>query len=138
MQHTKHAKLAILASVLIAASIFGGLSIAPAMAQVAVAAEEISLADGESLTIEAIELTARTATTRTLGTITVNILQNDTVIDSAELDTDALSMDFDAQRLVVAVERCVGCGLCEQVCRTVNDHIAIKVTPFRWLVSSNS
>lgn len=52
--------------------------------------------------------------------------------------TDALSMDFDAQRLVVAVERCVGCGLCEQVCRTVNDHIAIKVTPFRWLVSSNS
>lgn len=45
--------------------------------------------------------------------------------------TDALAMDFDAQRLVVAVERCVGCGMCEHVCRTVNDHIAIKVTPFR-------
>ena len=45
--------------------------------------------------------------------------------------TDALTMDFDAQRLVVAVERCVGCGMCEHVCRTVNDHIAIRVTPFR-------
>lgn len=47
--------------------------------------------------------------------------------------TDALSMDFDAQRLVVEAERCVGCGLCEQICRTVNDRIAIKVTPVRML-----
>jgi ferredoxin-type protein NapG len=50
--------------------------------------------------------------------------------------TDALSMDFDAQRLVVALERCVGCGMCEHVCRTVNDHIAIRVTPFRLMESS--
>ena len=49
--------------------------------------------------------------------------------------TDALTMDFDAQRLVVAVERCVGCGMCEHVCRTVNDHIAIRVTPFRIMES---
>ena len=49
--------------------------------------------------------------------------------------TDALTMDFDAQRLVVAVERCVGCGMCEHVCRTVNDHIAIRVTPFRLMES---
>ena len=47
--------------------------------------------------------------------------------------TDALSMDFDAQRLVVTAERCVGCGMCEHICRTVNDHIAIRVTPFRLL-----
>ena len=47
--------------------------------------------------------------------------------------TDALSMDFDAQQLVVEAERCVGCGLCEQICRTVNDRIAIKVTPVRML-----
>ena len=26
-------------------------------------------------------------------------------------------------------ERCVGCGLCEHVCKTVNDHVAIRVTP---------
>jgi ferredoxin-type protein NapG len=45
--------------------------------------------------------------------------------------TDALSMDFDTQRLVVTAERCVGCGMCEHVCRTVNDHIAIKINPFR-------
>jgi ferredoxin-type protein NapG len=47
--------------------------------------------------------------------------------------TDALAMDFDAQRLVVTAERCVGCGMCEHICRTVNDHIAIKVTPARLL-----
>ena len=47
--------------------------------------------------------------------------------------TDALAMDFDTQRLVVTAERCVGCGICEHICRTVNDHIAIRVTPFRLL-----
>ena len=52
--------------------------------------------------------------------------------------TDALSMDFDTQQLVVTSSRCVGCGLCEQVCRTVNDRIAIKVTPFRTLDPSIS
>ena len=49
--------------------------------------------------------------------------------------TDALTMDFDTQRLVVTAERCVGCGICEHICRTVNDHIAIRVTPFRLLES---
>jgi ferredoxin-type protein NapG len=52
--------------------------------------------------------------------------------------TDALSMEFDRQRLVVMTERCVGCGLCEQVCQTVNDHVAIRVTPFRLLAQSLS
>ena len=47
-------------------------------------------------------------------------------------------MDFDQQRLVVTAERCVGCGLCEQVCLTVNDRVAIRVTPVRLLVSSRS
>jgi len=47
--------------------------------------------------------------------------------------TDALTMDFDTQRLVVTAERCVGCGMCEHICRTVNDHIAIRVTPSRLL-----
>lgn len=51
---------------------------------------------------------------------------------------DALSMDFDTQQLVVTTERCVGCGLCEQVCRTVNDRVAIRVTPFRLLAQSLS
>ena len=47
--------------------------------------------------------------------------------------TDSLSMDFDTQRLAVDSSRCVGCGLCEQVCRTVNDQVAIKVIPSRLL-----
>ena len=37
---------------------------------------------------------------------------------------------------VVTTERCVGCGLCEQVCQTVNDRVAIRVTPFRLLAQS--
>ena len=47
-------------------------------------------------------------------------------------------MDFDRQQIVVAAELCVGCGLCEQVCRTVNDRVAIRVTPFRLLAQSLS
>jgi len=57
---------------------------------------------------------------------------------ASKCPTDALSMDFDTQRLVVTTERCVGCGLCEHVCRTVNDHVAIRVTPFRLLAQSLS
>lgn len=51
----------------------------------------------------------------------------------SQCPTQALSMDFSAMRLVVADNRCVGCGLCEQVCKTVNDKIAIRVTPARRL-----
>ena len=57
---------------------------------------------------------------------------------ASKCPTDALSMDFDTQRLNVTTERCVGCGLCEQVCRTVNDRVAIRVTPFRLLAQSFS
>jgi len=45
-------------------------------------------------------------------------------------------MDFNSQQLMVTTERCVGCGLCEQVCRTVNDRIAIQVIPMRSLAQS--
>ncbi|MER3422612.1 MAG: hypothetical protein C4293_04640 [Nitrospiraceae bacterium] len=47
--------------------------------------------------------------------------------------TGALSMDFNALRLVVSVQQCVGCGICEFTCKTVNDKIAIKVRPARFL-----
>jgi ferredoxin-type protein NapG len=52
---------------------------------------------------------------------------------ASKCPTDALSMDFDRQQIVVTAERCVGCGLCEHVCQTVNDRVAIRVTPFRSL-----
>ncbi|HEU4685668.1 MAG TPA: 4Fe-4S dicluster domain-containing protein [Nitrospira sp.] len=48
---------------------------------------------------------------------------------------NALSLDVDAQRMVVSQEQCVGCGICEHVCQTVNDHIAIRVTPIRSLTA---
>jgi ferredoxin-type protein NapG len=49
--------------------------------------------------------------------------------------TRALSMDFEAFRLMVSDDRCVGCGVCEHICKTVNDKIAIKVTPSRHLTA---
>jgi len=47
--------------------------------------------------------------------------------------TNALAMDFESLRLVISPEACVGCGMCESVCKTVNDHVAIRVTPVRQL-----
>jgi ferredoxin-type protein NapG len=45
--------------------------------------------------------------------------------------TNALAMDFAALRIDVVSERCAGCGLCEQVCVTVNDKKAIRIMPAR-------
>jgi ferredoxin-type protein NapG len=47
--------------------------------------------------------------------------------------TNALTMDFNALTLQVVDTRCVGCGLCEQTCKTVNDRTAIHVVPARLL-----
>ena len=52
--------------------------------------------------------------------------------------TGALSMDFDTLSVRVAGERCVGCGLCEHTCKSVNDRIAIKVHPARYLLSDET
>ena len=45
--------------------------------------------------------------------------------------TDALAMNFESLCLSVATELCVGCGMCEMICKTVNDHVAIRVVPAR-------
>jgi len=42
-------------------------------------------------------------------------------------------MDVESLRLSVATEACVGCGMCEMICKTVNDHVAIRVVPVRHL-----
>lgn len=47
---------------------------------------------------------------------------------------DALARDVETLELSVAGEICVGCGMCEMVCKTVNDHVAIRVVPSRQLV----
>jgi ferredoxin-type protein NapG len=43
----------------------------------------------------------------------------------------ALAMDFESMQLAVVAGACIGCGMCEMVCKTVNDHVAIRVTPAR-------
>ena len=39
----------------------------------------------------------------------------------------ALSMDFSRFAVAVDSSRCVGCGLCQFICGTVNDQVAIRV-----------
>lgn len=41
--------------------------------------------------------------------------------------TRAIVMDFASLSIRVDGDLCVGCGMCEHICKTVNDHIAIKV-----------
>lgn len=53
----------------------------------------------------------------------------------AQCPVEALSMDFASYRLSVADNRCVGCGICERTCSTVNDRIAIRITPARELTA---
>ena len=43
--------------------------------------------------------------------------------------TDAISMDFGAFLVSVDESLCVGCGICQYICGTVNDRSAIRVIP---------
>ena len=40
----------------------------------------------------------------------------------AKCPTHAIDMDFSSMTIGVDGGRCVGCGICEHVCKTVNDH----------------
>jgi ferredoxin-type protein NapG len=50
----------------------------------------------------------------------------------AKCPVGALSVDFIDAYPVVDHEKCVGCGVCEQVCSGVNDRIAVKVISGRF------
>ena len=43
--------------------------------------------------------------------------------------TQALTMDFESMQLAVEQGACVGCGMCEMICKTVTDHVAIRIAP---------
>lgn len=45
--------------------------------------------------------------------------------------TNALGLDVALLHLSVSPEACVGCGMCEMICKTVNDRVAIRVIPIR-------
>lgn len=44
---------------------------------------------------------------------------------------EAICMDFSSLGLVINQARCVGCGICVQVCQSVNDRLAINIVPAR-------
>jgi len=50
----------------------------------------------------------------------------------AKCPVEALAVDFIDPYPVVDQEKCVGCGVCEQVCSGVNDRIAIKAISGRF------
>ena len=49
----------------------------------------------------------------------------------AQCPTRAIAMDFASLAIRVDGDLCVGCGICEHTCKTVNDHVAIHVSPAR-------
>ncbi len=49
----------------------------------------------------------------------------------AQCPTRAIAMDFASMDIGVDGNLCVGCGMCTHTCKTVNDQIAIKVSPAR-------
>ncbi|GJL56830.1 MAG: hypothetical protein NPIRA02_39620 [Nitrospirales bacterium] len=46
----------------------------------------------------------------------------------------AIDMNFAAFQISILDDRCVGCGLCQQICKAVNDRVAIRVVPTRVLL----
>lgn len=56
----------------------------------------------------------------------------------AKCPVEALSVDVLDPYPVVDHGKCVGCGICEQVCSTVNDRIAIKVISRRRVEAASS
>ncbi len=46
---------------------------------------------------------------------------------------EAIIMNFSIFQISVLEDRCVGCGICQQICKAVNDRVAIKIVPTRKL-----
>ena len=45
--------------------------------------------------------------------------------------TQAITMNFSSFRVLIDEHGCVGCGICQHICNSVNDRVAIKVLPAR-------
>jgi len=83
------------------ASLFGGFSLMPALAThdsdaVELATEEITQEDDESVVIDAVELNAKKLTSRVAGTVTIEIIQDGDVLESASFGTADLKTSFSA------------------------------------------
>jgi hypothetical protein len=99
MLHKESAIAVMVAVMLGAASLFGGLAITPALAThdsdaVELATEEITQEDDESVIIDAVELDAKKLTSRVMGTVTVEIIQDGERLESASFGMAALKTSF--------------------------------------------
>jgi hypothetical protein len=91
----KESAIAVMVAVMLgAASIFGGLSLIPALAAEPIASETVSQGSTESIIIDAIELTAEKSTSRADGTVTVKIVQGISTLRSGTLDTEFVKQNL--------------------------------------------
>jgi len=98
MLYKESAIAVMVAVVLVFASLLGGFSI-PALAThdpnaVALASEEIDQTSDETMIVDAIGLEAMKSNSRAIGTLTVEIIQDDTVIRSGSLGASAVKEGF--------------------------------------------
>jgi len=49
----------------------------------------------------------------------------------SQCPTQAISMNFSSFRVMIDEQSCVGCGICQHICHSVNDRVAIKMVPAR-------
>ncbi|MGI0050064.1 MAG: hypothetical protein ACREAW_11030, partial [Nitrososphaera sp.] len=91
----KESAIAVMVAVMLgAASIFGGLSLIPALAAEPIASETVSQGSTESIIVDAIELTAEKSTSRADGTVTVKIVQGNSTLRSGTLDTEFVKQNL--------------------------------------------
>jgi hypothetical protein len=92
----KESTIAVMVAVMLgAASLLGGISAIPALAihdsdAVQIASETISQDDEESMIIDTVEFTAKKSTTRASGSVTVEILQDSSIVDSQSISTEQI------------------------------------------------
>lgn len=53
----------------------------------------------------------------------------------SQCPVQAIHMSFSSFQIEIESAACVGCGICQHICQSVNDHVAIKIIPARELSS---
>lgn len=96
MLYKESAIAVVIAVMLVAASFFGGLLMVPALAThdpnaIPVASKQISQDNDQSMIVDAIDLTGKKSTSRASGTLTIEFIQDDSVLGSTTLEAAQLT-----------------------------------------------